>query len=210
MCVLSRSVAQNRNIHAYKTGHVAFPGGRAKQNESNYDCCCRETMEELGINLKNKNNFLCLGTINDFKIKFVKKPFVVRCFIFLDVASFNTLNNNNNNNNNNNMNSYSLLKSHNNANINLKEVADAQWINLSQFVSNNAKHVYLKVPLIILKLQTYQIKYSGVIFNCNVNTHTIHIIVFVFVFVGFLFFISKKKIAIVGNFSIFLNKKNKK
>jgi len=63
------------------SGHMAFPGGKKKKDDLNlYDTACRETFEEIGIDIKEDSMFL--GQLDDCKPnnpaarKFIVTPFV--------------------------------------------------------------------------------------------------------------------------------------
>ncbi|KAI8876915.1 hypothetical protein K501DRAFT_288657 [Backusella circina FSU 941] len=97
------------------SGHCAFPGGKNEPGETDEDTVKREVLEEIGLDL-NTPNFIRLGyldsrelssTIND-KLLMILVPFV-----FLQVV-------------------------HETPTLHLQEseVADAQWIPLSFFLSN--------------------------------------------------------------------------
>eukprot|EP00871_Galdieria_phlegrea_P002084 jgi/Galph1/2877/GphlegSOOS_G1502.1 len=51
------------------SGHVAFPGGRQEPGETDLQTAIRETKEEIGIDLGNRNQFICIGRISDREIK---------------------------------------------------------------------------------------------------------------------------------------------
>lgn len=42
---------------------MAFPGGKREKDESSTECAIRETKEEIGLDLSNKEHFLPLGKV---------------------------------------------------------------------------------------------------------------------------------------------------
>ena len=65
------------------SGHVAFPGGKMSEADSNpLDTAVRETVEEVGINLN--DNSICIGRLDDLKPLNPNGPkFIVSPFLFI-------------------------------------------------------------------------------------------------------------------------------
>ncbi len=47
------------------SGHVAFPGGKREGSESDMECAERETREEVGLDLRDRDCFRFLGRLDD-------------------------------------------------------------------------------------------------------------------------------------------------
>ena len=53
-------IKRSIRLHDRWSGHVGFPGGRHKPNESSYQACIRETHEEIGVDLSTQEYCGCL------------------------------------------------------------------------------------------------------------------------------------------------------
>eukprot|EP00002_Diphylleia_rotans_P031773 TRINITY_DN6619_c0_g1_i2.p1 TRINITY_DN6619_c0_g1~~TRINITY_DN6619_c0_g1_i2.p1 ORF type:complete len:276 (-),score=66.37 TRINITY_DN6619_c0_g1_i2:22-849(-) len=72
------------------SGDVAFPGGRRQKSDRDDQATAeRETFEELGLQLSNRLQFMCLGHIDDLQIlpgRNVKKM-VLSCYVYLQLTA---------------------------------------------------------------------------------------------------------------------------
>jgi len=71
------------------SGDLAFPGGKSNPGESDRETCERETMEEVGLNLKSEN-FMFLGQLDQREIRSLtssRKKLMVLCpHIYLQIS----------------------------------------------------------------------------------------------------------------------------
>lgn len=59
-------IKRSVNIRDRWSGQVSFPGGKKDEVDSDdYDTACRETFEEIGLDLKDQKSFLYLGHLQD-------------------------------------------------------------------------------------------------------------------------------------------------
>ncbi|KAG9302231.1 hypothetical protein G9A89_008721 [Geosiphon pyriformis] len=72
------------------SGQMAFPGGkRDPEDVDDLDTAERETFEEVGLDLGNTKQFLCLGALDDREVTttFGKKLLMILCpFVFLQIT----------------------------------------------------------------------------------------------------------------------------
>jgi hypothetical protein len=102
---------------------VAFPGGKREPNETAEENAMRETLEEVGLDLSDKNKFLSLGRIGDRETSRVaKNNMVVSCFVFLQLTWMNEP-----------------------VNLQHSEVHSCRWVSIGYF--KNPEHRILKYPL---------------------------------------------------------------
>lgn len=70
------------------SGHMAFPGGLSQQGENEIDTACRETLEEIGMDL-NSDDFIPIGQLSNRPIHRAgkRKPsLILTPFVFLQVT----------------------------------------------------------------------------------------------------------------------------
>ncbi|TPX66714.1 hypothetical protein SpCBS45565_g04315 [Spizellomyces sp. 'palustris'] len=70
------------------SGHMAFPGGKAEAEETDQEAAERETLEEIGLDLRGPG-FACLGALDDREIKppASGKPIMILCpFVYLQLT----------------------------------------------------------------------------------------------------------------------------
>jgi 8-oxo-dGTP pyrophosphatase MutT (NUDIX family) len=72
------------------SGHVAFPGGRQEKGENDMKTVCRETMEEVGWDLENKQQFSLVQSLDERVIvrhqrsgSIHGEPLILHPFVFL-------------------------------------------------------------------------------------------------------------------------------
>ncbi|ORX49092.1 hypothetical protein DM01DRAFT_1108567 [Hesseltinella vesiculosa] len=66
------------------SGQVAFPGGKSEpQDTTDVETAAREVLEEIGLDLNDKQQFLYLGKLDDHQILTAKQQMVVVPFVFL-------------------------------------------------------------------------------------------------------------------------------
>eukprot|EP01083_Nonionella_stella_P070197 187717_1 len=70
------------------SGQVAFPGGRREASDTNdFDTVCRETQEEVGLDLRNQDLFKCIGRLDNRSIRLINQPEMTVCpFVFLQLS----------------------------------------------------------------------------------------------------------------------------
>lgn len=93
------------------SGHIAFPGGHLNKGEDDYTCAIRETMEEIGLDLRESDYCKWLGRLPQKSFQKRRRKLVILPHAFL-IASTDT--------------SLKLCPD---------EVADVRWINLSHILS---------------------------------------------------------------------------
>lgn len=81
-CISTLLIKRSTNDNDVFSGHMAFPGGKKKNEDQNkLETAYRETEEEVGINLRNES--MVLGQLDDYKPstpaarKFIVTPYVV-------------------------------------------------------------------------------------------------------------------------------------
>lgn len=70
------------------SGQIAFPGGRQQNNETDEQTCIREVYEEVGLDLNDGNDFICLGRLDDYHIDPLApklKSMSVSVFVYLQL-----------------------------------------------------------------------------------------------------------------------------
>lgn len=65
------------------SGDLAFPGGHLSENESDYEAVCRETLEEVGLDLKDKSKYIWLGRLHEQGFRGRKGGILVTPHLFL-------------------------------------------------------------------------------------------------------------------------------
>jgi 8-oxo-dGTP pyrophosphatase MutT (NUDIX family) len=80
-CLSTLLIKRSTNDSDVFSGHMAFPGGKKKnEHENKLETAYRETQEEVGINLRNKS--IVLGHLDDCKPSTpAAKRFIVRPYV---------------------------------------------------------------------------------------------------------------------------------
>lgn len=65
-------------------GHVGLPGGKKRGIESDFSVAQRETLEEVGLTLEDRTQFLFLGRLND-RATTPRVPLIVSTFVFVQL-----------------------------------------------------------------------------------------------------------------------------
>eukprot|EP01098_Paradermamoeba_levis_P007196 TRINITY_DN2981_c0_g6_i1.p1 TRINITY_DN2981_c0_g6~~TRINITY_DN2981_c0_g6_i1.p1 ORF type:complete len:314 (-),score=88.73 TRINITY_DN2981_c0_g6_i1:110-1051(-) len=65
------------------SGHVGFPGGGAKEGETELETCFRETEEEIGLVISSPDEWRCLGQMEKISFPTRTSSMVLSIFVFL-------------------------------------------------------------------------------------------------------------------------------
>jgi 8-oxo-dGTP pyrophosphatase MutT (NUDIX family) len=106
----------NHNSHF----EVAFPGGRQEKEEGEEAAAIRETAEEVGIHLDNKDQFMKLGRLSDWWIPHINRLMIISPFVYLQVTTEEV-----------------PLK------VQQSEVADAGWVDVSPLLVHHPLSFYV-------------------------------------------------------------------
>lgn len=76
-------IARAVNLKDLHSGQISLPGGKADEQENDYETSIRETMEEVGVNLENKDSILYLGKSPLNIFAYYKNEKETRCAVHL-------------------------------------------------------------------------------------------------------------------------------